>query len=163
MRGRSDAVAAGRGFFMTADISKRARHLRERQTKAKSRLWNVLRAKRRCGLKFRRQHPVDPFITDFACISRRVIVEIDGGYHDYQYEDDLARQQYLENQGWSVMRFANEDVLDDVEDIAVSIANRLGLKARYGKRRPIVSGMKAERPSPAAETATSPASGRGVE
>ena len=85
---------------MTVEITKRARQLRERQTRAESLLWNVLGAKRLSGLKFRRQH-------------------------DYQYENDASRQKYLEGRGWPVLRYSNEDVLDDVEAVAIAIAKKL--------------------------------------
>jgi very-short-patch-repair endonuclease len=104
------------------ELTRRARELRLRQTKAESLLWGVLRSRRLCGLKFRRQHPLDPFVADFACIEMRLIVEIDGGYHDYVYANDLTRQQKLEAQGWRVIRFSNEDVLADVEAVAIAIA-----------------------------------------
>ena len=119
-----------------AYLTANARALRARQTKAESLLWCVLRGRRLCGLKFRRQYPIDPFIADFACIDRRVIIEIDGGYHDYLYEADVTRQQELEEQGWSVLRYSNEDVLSDVEAVAISIARQLGLERKYGGRRP---------------------------
>jgi adenine-specific DNA-methyltransferase len=64
-------------------LTAKARALREAQTQAESLLWNVLRARRLCGLKFRRQFPIAPFIVDFACVARKLVVEIDGGYHDY--------------------------------------------------------------------------------
>ncbi len=147
---------------MTTRLTPRARNLRERQTKAESLLWNVLRAKRLSGLKFRRQHPIPPFIADFACVAERLIVELDGGYHDYQYEDDASRQSYLEGQGWRVLRYANEDVLEDIEAVAISIAKQLGLKPEFRKRKPNVSGMMVKKqPSPGPESPTSPASGRG--
>lgn len=87
---------------MTTELIRRARELRQRQTKAESLLWSVLRAKRLCNKKFRRQHPVNPFVADFACCELALIVEIDGGYHDYQCEDDARRQNFLEAQGWRV-------------------------------------------------------------
>jgi very-short-patch-repair endonuclease len=80
------------------ETTNRARQLREQQTKAESLLWNALRAKRLCGLKFRRQHSIGPFFADFACVAQQLVVELDGGYHDYQIEDDVSRQRYLENQ-----------------------------------------------------------------
>ena len=120
----------------------RARGLRQRQTKAESLLWDVVRAKRLCGLKFRRQYAIGPFFADFACVTRKLIVELDGGYHDYQYADDLSRQKFLEDQGWSVMRFSNEDVLEDVEAVAISIAQQLGLDVSFGRRVRVASGMR---------------------
>jgi very-short-patch-repair endonuclease len=120
----------------------RARELRQRQTKAESLLWDVVRAKRLCGLKFRRQYAIGPFFADFVCVARKVIVELDGGYHDYQYADDVARQRFLEDQGWSVIRVSNEDVLKDVQAVAISIAKRLGLDASFGRRVRVASGMR---------------------
>ncbi|MBP89201.1 MAG: DNA methyltransferase [Planctomycetaceae bacterium] len=106
----------------------RARELRQQQTKAESLLWQILRAKRFCGLKFRRQYPIGPFFADFACVELKYIIELDGGYHDYTFESDVSRQEYLENEGWRVIRFANEDVLEDVDAVAVSVARQLGLE-----------------------------------
>ncbi len=77
----------------TSQAITRARELRKRQTEAESLLWYVLRGRRLCGLKFRRQFPVEPFIADFACVEERLIVEIDGGYHDYTCADDQSRQR----------------------------------------------------------------------
>jgi very-short-patch-repair endonuclease len=111
-----------------SQTTERTRELRQRQTKAESLLWQVLRAKRFCRLKFRRQHPVGPFFADFACTEIKCLIELDGGYHDCVEESDAARQDYLENEGWRVIRFVNEDVLRDVESVAVSIARQLGLE-----------------------------------
>ncbi len=103
-----------------------ARELRARQTAAESLLWQALRGRRLQGLKFRRQYPIAPFIVDFACLECRLIVEIDGGYHDHIYEQDQARQAQLETAGWQVIRFGNEEVLGDVEAVAVAIVRSLG-------------------------------------
>lgn len=101
---------------MTNDpLRKNARHLRQTQTEAERLLWEVLRAKRFQGIKFRRQHPVDHFIADFASPELKVIIELDGGYHDYTYEKDKRRQIYLETLGWKVIRILNEDVILDLE------------------------------------------------
>ena len=125
----------------TRPTTNRARELRQRQTEAEALLWNVVRAKRLCDLKFRRQFPVGPFFADFACFDRMLIVEVDGGYHDYQYADDRSRQKFLEDQGWFVLRFANEDVLKDIESVARAIANHLGLKVNFRPRVRAISGM----------------------
>lgn len=108
-------------------LTANARALRARQTQAESLLWQVLRGRRLHGLKFRRQHPIGPYITDFACAEHRLLVEVDGGYHDQIYEQDLARQQQLEAVGWRVIRFSNAEVLDDVDAVAVVILRTLGL------------------------------------
>ena len=106
----------------------RARNLRQKTTKAESLLWQALRAKRFCDLKFRRQHPIGPFFAHFACTTQNLSIEIDGGYHEETEEKDRARQRYLEARGWQVIRFTNDEVLDDVHAVAVSIARQLGIE-----------------------------------
>ena len=118
------------------EVTERARELRARQTEAESLLWYALRGRRLCGLKFRRQFPIEPFIADFACVEKRLVVEIDGGYHDYVYEEDQARQRHLESEGWQVYRFSNEDVLGDVEAVAIAIARHLGMEPEFRGRKP---------------------------
>lgn len=112
-------------------LTEHAREPRARQTKAESLLWYVLRARRLCGLKFRRQYPVPPFIADFACLEKTLIVEIDGGYHDHVEDSDLLRQAKLESAGWTVLRFRNEDVLSDVESVALAIVRHLKLESEF--------------------------------
>ena len=118
-----------------SDCTDRARDLRQRQTKAESLLWQVLRAKRFCGLKCRRQHPIGPFFVDFACVELQCVFEIDGGYHEAVEDSDRSRQAFLEQQGWRVLRFTNEDVLDNVEAVAIAIARRLGLEPEFRGRK----------------------------
>ncbi len=69
-------------------------------------------------------------------------MEIDGGYHDYTYEDDVFRQKYLETKGWRVVRFSDEDVIDDVEAVAIAIAREMGLKPTFGPHIEVRSGMR---------------------
>lgn len=90
----------------------RARDLRKRQTRAEAILWQYLRASRLDGLRFRRQHPIDRYFADFACVSLKLVIELDGRVHDEddQHLDDYHRQQAIEGLGWSVLRFTNEQV-----------------------------------------------------
>ena len=90
----------------------RARDLRKRQTRAEATLWQYLRASRLDGLHFRRQHPIDRYCADFACVSLKLVVELDGKVHDedQQQLDDYHRQQTIEAFGWSVLRFTNDQV-----------------------------------------------------
>ncbi len=106
--------------------TERSRERRSRQTKAESLIWTVLRAKRLAGIKFRRQHPIGSYFVDFACVEMDVVVELDGGDHDLRYEKDRQRQAFLESEGWQVIRFSNEEVLADVEAVAISIVRLLG-------------------------------------
>lgn len=127
--------------------TERARELRLFQTDAEGLLWSVLRTKQLCGLKFRRQHPIGPYFADFACQSRQLVVELDGDYHDRIVEDDLRRQRYIEERGWSVIRFTNDDVMDDVEAVARHIAGQLGLTYTFNRRTSKRSGMLSENAS----------------
>ncbi len=110
-------------------LKQNARDLRSRQTAAESLLWGVLRNRKLCNQKFRRQHPIGPWIVDFACVEHKLAIELDGGYHDLVGEADLARQSALESFGWTVLRFENDEVLADVNSVAIGIARTLGLEA----------------------------------
>ncbi|GAA5510460.1 endonuclease domain-containing protein [Novipirellula caenicola] len=122
----------------------RARALRNSQTRAEGLLWSLLRSKQLCGLKFRRQHPVDPYLLDIACLSHHLDVELDGEYHDQIAEGDLKRQRYLEALGWKVICFQNEDVLEDAESVLRAIARELGITYLFHKRTRSRSGNRSE-------------------
>ena len=83
--------------------------MRREPTDAERKLWYHLRAGRLGNLKFRRQHPVPPYIVDFCCLDRKLIVELDGSQHSPSI--DAARTAYLESQGFNVVRFWDNDVL----------------------------------------------------
>ena len=122
-------------------IIETARKLRADQTSAEGLLWSLLRTRQLCGLKFRRQHPIEPYIVDFACESHRLVVELDGGCHRDKEEKDAERQQFLENLGWTVLRFTNEYILEDAELALIAITRHLGLEFEFRPRRRIHSGM----------------------
>ena len=98
-------------------IQQRARELRQRATEAERVLWERVRNRRLGGLKFRRQHPLGPYIVDFYCAEHRLVVEVDGPIHEGQKERDALRAEYLEMYGYRVLRFMNEDVLTDIEGV----------------------------------------------
>jgi very-short-patch-repair endonuclease len=89
-------------------------------TAAETLLWQQLRG-RSAGRKWRRQHPIGPFIVDFYCAEVRLIVEVDGGVHDRQAERDAERATWLEHHGYHVMRVHNADVVHDVLDVVTRI------------------------------------------
>jgi very-short-patch-repair endonuclease len=97
-----------------------ARDLRRHMTDAERLLWYFLRAKRFAGWKFRRQHPIGPFIADFACVEHRLVIEADGGQHSERASDAL-RTRWLENAGWHVMRFWNDDIMRRTDDVLEEI------------------------------------------
>ena len=106
-----------------------ARNLRSQQTPAERLLWNHLSAKQLGGLKFRRQHPVDNYIVDFLCPSKMLIIEIDGGQHSEPGAEtaDVQRTKALEAMGYQVIRFWNNDVLQNIDGVISVIKERLGL------------------------------------
>lgn len=87
-----------------------AKRMRHRPTEAEAHLWRCLRAHRFDDYKFRRQQPLDGCIVDFACMAKRLVVEVDGSQHS-ESADDVARTRRLEALGFSVIRFWNNDVL----------------------------------------------------
>lgn len=98
-----------------------AKTLRTHQTEAEQRLWYHLRAHRFMGLKFKRQKPMGRYIVDFVCMERRLIIEIDGGQHAEQLEYDQHRDMWLRSQGYTVLRFWNNDVMQQLEGVLEQI------------------------------------------
>ncbi|MGH7088198.1 MAG: endonuclease domain-containing protein [Stellaceae bacterium] len=94
-----------------------ARQLRRSTTEAERALWRILRSRQLAGYKFRRQHPLGPFVLDFACIAERVAVEADGGQHA-ENEEDARRTVWLVRQGWRLLRLWNNDILVNPEGVA---------------------------------------------
>jgi very-short-patch-repair endonuclease len=94
-----------------------ARQLRRSQTDAEKLLWSKLRNRALYGYKFRRQVPVGNYIADFLCQEAMLIVELDGGQHAEQQDDDQRRTRWLESQGFDVMRFWNNDVLWNIDGV----------------------------------------------
>lgn len=96
-----------------------ARRLRRDATEAEKRLWRALRARQLDGLKFRRQYPIGPYVADFACLERMLVVEADGGQHTP--EGDAARTAFIEGCGWLVLRFSNRDILSDLDGVVLAV------------------------------------------
>lgn len=97
------------------------RKLRRNQTDAERTLWFRLRDRRLRGMKFRRQAPIDNYIVDFCCESSRLIVELDGGQHAEQTAEDAQRTAVLEANGYLVLRFWNNDVLQNIDGVLKTI------------------------------------------
>jgi len=107
------------------EIKAAARGLRRQQTRSESTLWNALRGRNLTGYKFRRQHPLGPFVVDFYCDQQRLAVEIDGRIHELTQEADLQRQQTLESLGVRFLRFPAAQVETDLETVLLGILNAL--------------------------------------
>ena len=92
-----------------------ARQLRRNMTDAERRLWRHLRRRQLVGCKFRRQCPIGRYIVDFVCFEQMLVIELDGGQHADQTARDAQRDAWLKTQGYQVMRFWNNEVLQKTE------------------------------------------------
>ena len=102
-------------------VIQRARRLRKTLTGPEAILWLHLRDRQVAGLRFRRQVPISRFVVDFACLSIRLVVEVDGGVHDLRAFDDARRDAWLRSQGFTVIRFTNGDVRNRLNDVLAEI------------------------------------------
>ena len=109
-----------------------ARHLRQNMTDAEASLWHHLRNRALMGCKFRRQHPVGPYIVDFACIERKLVVELDGGQH-VDNPADAVRTRWIEASGYRVLRFWNNDALVQQQVVLAVIFEALGVPLQQAK------------------------------
>ena len=120
----------------TPKQTQRAKSLRATQTEAEGLLWSLSRGKQLGNMTFRRQHPIGPFFADFACVSQRLAVEWDGGYHDLVQD---------------------KEVLRDVESVLIAIASTAGIRYSHRKRTERRSGMMSENDPNAPQPSPHPA------
>lgn len=106
---------------MQDETKSRARALRRDGSRAERICWELLRAHRMSGLKFRRQHPIGPYFADFACVSRKLVIEIDGEHHAFQVDADTRRTAAMGRAGWRVLRFRANHVVQNPEGIWAEI------------------------------------------
>lgn len=99
------------------DLLRFAREMRAGMTDAEALMWQLLRNRRVAGAKFRRQHPMGRFILDFYCDEKKLAVEIDGGQHAETLDYDRARDEWLQRKGVRVLRFWNNQVLNETEGV----------------------------------------------
>lgn len=106
-----------------------ARRMRKSMTDAELKLWNELRAHRLMGLSFRRQMPIAGYIVDFACPSKKLVVELDGSHHGdgSAVGADAVRTGAFEQHGGTVLRFWNDDVMRDIDNVCQHIVTVAGL------------------------------------
>ena len=94
-----------------------SRRLRRKMTLAEQVLWKALRQRQVRSCKFRRQHPYGNYVLDFVCLEAKLVIEVDGGQHQDQIDYDIKRTLWLEQHGFQVLRFWNNEVLDNLEDV----------------------------------------------
>ena len=106
-------------------VHQRARILRKNMTDAERAIWQSVRNRQLGGFKFRRQKPIGPFIVDFVCVEKKIIIEVDGGQHALNTEHDDKRSEFLRNKGYKILRFWNSDVLNEknavLEEILINL------------------------------------------
>jgi very-short-patch-repair endonuclease len=109
----------GRGYIkeMPSKLTRYAKRLRRNATQAESQLWNRLRARRMEGIKFRRQQPIENLIVDFVSFEKRIVIEIDGGQHAMVKDKDNERDALLDENGFTVLRFWNNEVLQNIDGV----------------------------------------------
>ncbi|MEO1051024.1 MAG: endonuclease domain-containing protein [Bacteroidota bacterium] len=120
--------SADDNYGFNKNLTPKANSLRKTMTKAEASLWKyVLRAGGVKGFTFRRQRPVLQYIADFMCKELWLIIEVDGITHSYEEvaENDIRRQQALEQAGFNVLRFTDEEVLTSIENVATNIENEV--------------------------------------
>ncbi|HVC50817.1 MAG TPA: DUF559 domain-containing protein [Stellaceae bacterium] len=112
-----------------------ARRLRRNATEVEKRLWRALR-ELLPEYRFRRQHPIGPYVVDFACPSRKIAIELDGGQHTTQQQADASRTRELGEHGYRVIRFWNGDVLNNIVGVVESVHRELVGNAGVDPLRP---------------------------
>ncbi|OHD06313.1 endonuclease domain-containing protein [Sphingopyxis sp. RIFCSPHIGHO2_12_FULL_65_19] len=99
----------------------RSRELRNNATEAERKLWIQISARKLAGVRFNRQFPIGPFICDFVSRTAKLVIEVDGGQHAVDVEKDQSRTAFLEAQGYRVIRFWNNDVVERIEGVVSEI------------------------------------------
>jgi very-short-patch-repair endonuclease len=102
-----------------------ARQMRHASTPAEDKLWRALRGRRVANAKFRRQHAIDHFIVDFVCIEQKLVVEVDGEIHIQQRAYDHQRSAYIRQRDFRILRFSNDEVLQNIEGVVQAIKEAL--------------------------------------
>ena len=112
-------------MIVMGNLTETARKLRKTGTEAEKKLWQRLRKKQLEGFKFRRQQPLGRYIVDFVNFQDKLIIELDGGQHKIQKDYDKKRDIWFEQQGFTVLRFWNNDVFQNIEAVLEVIRKKL--------------------------------------
>jgi len=134
--------------------------MRREPTPAEKHLWKYLRNRQLLGFKFRRQHTIERFVVDFYCHEAQLVIEVDGEIHDYTPEEDRIRQAFLEFNGFRVIRFRNEEVLQRTQDVLARI--RQVLQGNLTPLAPLSARSERRMPAQRAIGSPSPFTERGL-
>ena len=116
------ATACSRTGVKVMDAVKFARQLRRNESKAETIFWNAVRNRQFLNLKFRRQVPIDKYFADFVCEEKKIIIELDDIGHDQKIVQDKARTEVLARHGYRVIRFANEEIYEDLDAVLAELS-----------------------------------------
>jgi very-short-patch-repair endonuclease len=119
-----------------------ARELRQGGTDAEQKLWHRMRAGQLNGLKFRRQHPIPPYIVDFYCDAKNLVVELDGSQHNE--EVDHVRTRFLESRGLKILRYWDNEVLQQMDAVLEAILSAAGDRTLTPTPLPMGEGLEGE-------------------
>jgi len=111
--------------MMNRNLVNIARGLRKKATEVEKLLWLRLSSRQMEGFKFRRQQPIGQYVVDFVNFEKKLIIELDGGQHKIQKEEDKKRDNWLEEQGFEVLRFWNNEVFESLEGILDVVREKL--------------------------------------
>ena len=112
---------------VSAKTRERSQRLRKNSTIPEQLLWSMLRGRQLGGVKFRRQHPIEPYIVDYYCASARLIIELDGESHEGHGPYDDRRTERLEELRLCVLRVSNDEVLTNLDGVLELIASAVGI------------------------------------
>ena len=114
-------------YVASPDVFKKAKELRRYETEAEKMLWARLNRNKISGFHFRRQHPINRFIVDFYCARIKLVIEVDGNIHELPENKvyDIGRSQILNDFGITVIRFSNDQIIDDIEVTIINIRNKV--------------------------------------
>ena len=102
-----------------------SRFLRKNMTDAEQLLWKHLRLRQILRYKFRRQAPIGKYIVDFVCFEKKIIIELDGGQHNFEKQKDLSRDAWLRSQGFRILRFWNNDVMQNCGGVLQEVLKQI--------------------------------------
>ena len=110
---------------ISSNVTNNARTLRKRMTDVEQLLWYKIRSRQLRNYRFRRQHPIGRYIVDFICLETKLIIELDGGQHADQKKYDNIRDIFLTQQGFNILRFWNNEVLNNLDGVLLNINQHL--------------------------------------
>ena len=110
---------------ISSKVTKNARALRKNMTDVELLLWHKIRSRQLQNIRFRRQHPIGRYIVDFICLETKLIIELDGGQHADQKSYDTMRDTWLSQQGFKILRFWNNDILENMDGVIEFISQHL--------------------------------------